>query len=73
MSNENVLNSPLGLWLMPAGVGSCLGWVFLLIFPPLSFVIWGVTGLWALIIFPILAITGKLGKFLVKKSEKKAD
>lgn len=73
MSNKDNLNSPLGLWLMSVGTGSCLGWVFLLIFPPLCFVIWGVTGLWGLIIFPILAITGKLGKFLVDKSEKKAD
>ena len=74
MSNKDNLDnlkSPLGCWLMSVGTGGCLGFIFLLLFPPLSVVIWGVTGLWAFIIFPILAIAGKLGSFLVKKGEKK--
>jgi len=70
VADKDNLNSPLGCWLMSVGTGSCLGWVFLLIFPPLGLVVWGVTGLWGLVIFPILAVTGKLGKFLADRSKK---
>jgi hypothetical protein len=53
---DKLLNTGMGCWTTLLIVGGCLGVIFILIFEPLGWVIWGATAILAAFTFPILFV-----------------
>lgn len=59
---ENIKTPTFEIWLGTLGAGSCLGWVLLVLFPPLGIIVWVLSGLLGLVVFPALYIINKVFK-----------